>query len=178
VAALTATVARLAEPAGGSKSRTMGSGMARSLTAGERASLSPGLWEALLAAGAFPMIVASASPLARVSYLWRRHTPVLTLGDRIYWGRAPEDCSRQPAAMALLQHELQHVLDYATGRLTWAGYAVDPRNWSYALPSSDRWTWSRLGAEQRAVLAEQLWRAERASDPARIAQLRAVLPWG
>ena len=156
----------------------MASGVARSLTAGERAALSPGLWDALLAAGAFPRVVADASPLARISYLWRGHTPVLTLGDRIYWGRAPEDCSRQPAAMALLQHELQHVLDYATGRLTWAGYAVNPRNWSYDLPAPDRCAWSRLGAEQRAVLAEHLWRAERRGDAARIAQLRAVIPWG
>ena len=131
----------------------------------------------LVAAGAFPRIVAAASPLARIAYLWRGHTPVLTLGDRIYWGRAPDDCSRQPAAMALLQHELQHVLDYATGRLTALGYAIAPRNWSYDLPPADRWHWPRLGAEQRSVLAEQLWRAERMGDSARIAQLRAVIPW-
>ena len=131
-----------------------------------------------MGAGAFPRIVAAASPLARVSYLWRGHTPVLTLGDRIYWGRAPEDCSPQPAAMALLQHELQHVLDYATGRLSWLGYAADPRNWTYTLPPQQRWDWKRLGAEQRAVLAEALWRAERAGDAARAAALRAVLPWG
>ncbi|HYE46920.1 MAG TPA: hypothetical protein VEA44_14250 [Caulobacter sp.] len=153
-------------------------GVSRTLTGGEQAALSPGLWDALVAAGAFPRIVASPSPLARIAWLWRGHTPVLTLGDRIFWGRAPEDCSRQPAAMALLQHELQHVLDYATGRLSWFSYAVDPRNWSYALPGQDRWDWDRLGAEQRAVLAEQLWRAERAGDAARIAVLRAVLPWG
>ncbi|NBB14629.1 hypothetical protein GVN21_04545 [Caulobacter sp. SLTY] len=153
-------------------------GVTRSLTTAERDALSPGLWDALLAAGAFPRIVAAPSPLAKIAYLWRRHTPVLTLGDRIYWGRAPDDCSRQPAAMALLQHELQHVLDYAAGRLTWAGYAIDPRNWSYDLPPADRWDWSRLGAEQRAVLTEQLWRAERSRDQARIAQLRAVIPWG
>lgn len=152
-------------------------GVTRSLTAAERAALSPGLWDALIAAGAFPRIVAAPSPLARISYLWRGHTPVLTLGDRIFWGRAPDDCSRQPAAMALLQHELQHVLDYATGRLTWLGYGINPRNWTYALSDTD-WDWSRLGAEQRAVLAERLWRAERNGATDEIARLRAVLPWG
>jgi hypothetical protein len=152
-------------------------GVTRSLTAAERAALSPGLWDALLAAGAFPRIVAAPSPLARLSYLWRGHTPVLTLGDRIFWGRAPGDCSRSPAAMALLQHELQHVLDYATGRMSRLSYAANPRDWSYDVPETG-WDWSRLGAEQRAVLAERLWRAEHTVATAEIARLRAVLPWG
>ena len=151
-------------------------GVTRSVTAAERAALSPGLWDALLAAGAFPRIVAAPSPFARVSYLWRGHTPVLTLGDRIFWGRAPDDCSRAPAAMALLQHELQHVLDYATGRMSWFSYAANPRDWTYDIPEAG-WDWSRLGAEQRAVLAERLWRAERAGDAAQVAALRAILPW-
>lgn len=151
-------------------------GMTRSLTASERAALSDGLWDALQAAGAFPRIVASAFPLARVSYLWRGHVPVLTLGDRIYWGRAPDDCSRSPAAMALLQHELQHVLDYATGRMSWLSYALRPADWTYRVPDSG-WSWERLGAEQRAVLAERLWRAERRGETGEIARLQAVLPW-
>ncbi|MDO9337402.1 MAG: hypothetical protein Q7T61_13460 [Caulobacter sp.] len=129
-----------------------------------------------MAAGAFPRLVSAASPLARLSHLWRGHTPVLTLGDRIFWGRAPNDCSRSPAAMALLQHELQHVLDYATGRMSWLSYALRPRDWTYVVPDSG-WDWNRLGAEQRAVLAERLWRAERAGAAPEIARLRAVLPW-
>ena len=155
----------------------MRAGVTRSLTLTEREALSDGLWDALMAAGAFPRIVAAPSPLARFSYLWRGHTPVLTLGDRIFWGRAPDDCSRSPAAMALLQHELQHVLDYATGRMSWLSYAATPRDWTYDVPES-AWDWSRLGAEQRAVLAERLWRAERAGDTAQVARLRTILPWG
>ncbi len=152
-------------------------GVTRSLTVRERAALSDGLWDALMAAGAFPRIVSGSSPLARLSHLWRGHTPVLTLGDRIYWGRAPDDCSRQPAAMALLQHELQHVLDYATGRMSWLSYALRPKDWIYDLPAGAL-DWARLGAEQRAVLAERLWRAERKGAADETARLRAVLPWG
>ena len=151
-------------------------GLTRSLTAAERTALSAGLWDALMAAGAFPRIVAASSPLARLSHLWRGHTPVLTLGDRIFWGRAPDDCSGQPAAMALLQHELQHVLDYATGRMNWLSYALHPNDWTYAVPETG-WDWSELGAEQRAVLAERLWRAERRGAGEEVARLRAVLPW-
>ncbi|WGM38136.1 hypothetical protein AMEJIAPC_01038 [Caulobacter sp. NIBR1757] len=155
----------------------MGPGVTRSLTASERAALSDGLWDALMAAGAFPRIVAASSPLARLSHLWRGHTPVLTLGDRIFWGRAPDDCSAQPVAMALLQHELQHVLDFASGRMSWLSYALRPGDWSYSVPNAG-WDWNRLGAEQRAVLAERLWRAERNGAAGEAARLRAVLPWG
>ena len=149
----------------------------RSLTSLERNSLSDGLWRALRAAGACPRIVATSSSLARLSSLWRGHTPVLTLGDRIYWSRAPEDCTVSPAAMALLQHELQHVLDFATGRLSPLGYAVHPGNWVYRLPPPERWDWSRLGAEQRAMLTEMLWRAERAGDVSQLRRLTAIIPW-
>jgi hypothetical protein len=128
-------------------------------------------------AGAFPRIVPFASPLARIARIWRGHLPVLTLGDAIYWPGAPEDASRRPADMALLQHELQHVLDYATGRLTWLGYAVDPRNWTYRLPPPEQQDWRRLGAEQRAVLAEQLWRAEAIGDVEAAQALGRRIPW-
>jgi hypothetical protein len=156
----------------------MSPGVTRGLTAGERAGLSDGLERALAAAGAFPRIVAAASPLARVAGLWRGHVPVLTLGDRIFWPGAPEDADGREAEMALLQHELQHVLDYATGALTWWGYGLDPRNWTYRLPPARRWDWRRLGAEQRAVLSERLWRAERAGDLPAAEACRRHIPWG
>lgn len=149
---------------------------ARSLTGDERASLSAGLDAALRAAGAFPRIVPVASPLARMAQLWRGHLPVLTLGDAIYWPEAPADASIRAADMALLQHELQHVLDYATGRLTWVGYAVDPRNWTYRLPPG-QYDWRRLGAEQRAVLTEHLWLAEARGDTGAAEALRRCIPW-
>jgi hypothetical protein len=149
----------------------------RSLTPAERAALSPGLLAALAAAGAFPRIRPMASWLARIAALWRGSVPVLTLGDVIHWPRAPADASVSPAAMALLQHELQHVLEYAEGRLTWWGYGLDPRNWTYALPPPERWDWRRLGAEQRATIAERLWRAQRAGDQETARCCAAVLPW-
>lgn len=156
---------------------SLAGGLVRSLTPAERAALSPGLAAALQAAGAFPRIRDAASSLARIAAVWRGAVPVLTLGDIIHWPGAPADASRHPAAMALLQHELQHVLDYAEGRLTWWGYGLDPRNWTYRLPPAHAWTWSRLGAEQRAVLAERLWRAQQARDSRAAAACARVLPW-
>ena len=80
--------------------------------------------------------------------------------------------------MAVLQHELQHVLDFAEGRLSVAGYLLLPHNWSYRWDLSHGLCWDRLGAEQRASMAEALWCAERASTSAEVAAaLREVIPW-
>jgi hypothetical protein len=148
----------------------------RRLTDAERTSLSPGLVAALDAAGVAPVIISRAAWLARLTWMWRGHVPILTRGHKIYWPGAPEDFSARPAAMAILQHELQHVLDFSTGRLSALGYLFDPRNWTYRLPSPDRWDWKRLGAEQRAVLAETLWRAEREGGE-KLDACRSIIPW-
>jgi hypothetical protein len=146
----------------------------RPLSELERKLLSPGLIAALDEAGAVPLIVPRAAWLARLTFLWRGHVPILTRGRRIYWPGAAADLSTAPNAMAVLQHELQHVLDFSTGRLSSLGYLLNPRNWTYRLP--DERDWRRLGAEQRAVLAERLWRAEQevAHD---LAEIRSLIPW-
>ena len=146
----------------------------RPLSELERKLLSPGLVAALDEAGAAPLIVPRAAWLARLTFLWRGHVPILTRGRRIYWPGAAADFSATPNAMAVLQHELQHVLDFSTGRLSALGYLLNPKNWTYRLP--DNRDWRRLGAEQRAVLAERLWRAEHelAHD---LAEIRNLIPW-
>jgi len=146
----------------------------RRLTDAERGLLSPGLVAALDAAGAAPVIVPRAAWLARLTWLWRGHVPILTRGHKIYWPGAPQDFSSRPAAMAVLQHELQHVLDFSTGRLSALGYLLNPRNWTYRLP--EIWDWNTLGAEQRAVLAEKLWRAERDGGE-ELDACRSIIPW-
>jgi hypothetical protein len=79
--------------------------------------------------------------------------------------------------MAVLQHELQHVLDFAEGRLTALSYLMLPRNWSYRWKLTEGLSWRRLGAEQRACAAEALWRAERLDSTRMVAALRQVIPW-
>jgi hypothetical protein len=79
--------------------------------------------------------------------------------------------------MAVLQHELQHVLDFADGRLTALGYLMLPRNWSYRWKLTERLSWTCLGAEQRACVAKALWRAERSNSTRMVAALRQVIPW-
>ena len=148
----------------------------RPLTDAERRLLSPGLVAALDVAGVAPLIIPRAAWLARLTWLWRGHVPILTRGRKIYWPNGAQDFSGKPSSMAVLQHELQHVLDFSTGRLSVLGYLLNPKNWTYRLPSPDHWDWRKLGAEQRAVLAEKLWRAEQGLEE-ELPACRACIPW-
>src|SRR5215472_18819099 len=101
---------------------------ARSLTAGEWAELSPGLADALAAANAIPQIEDRAHLAAHLARVRFGSAPVLALGRTIWWPNARDDFAGT-TQMAVLQHELQHVLDFAEGRLTPLGYLMLPRNW-------------------------------------------------
>ncbi|MHB8528176.1 MAG: hypothetical protein ACYC8V_01520 [Caulobacteraceae bacterium] len=80
--------------------------------------------------------------------------------------------------MAVLQHELQHILDYRAGRLTALRYLIDPREWVYRFDLSRERDWGALGAEQRASMAEALWLAERGLGAASaLTALKRVIPW-
>lgn len=153
----------------------MGRREGRELTGAEWLALSPGLREALAAAGARPRIIARASWPGRVARLWRGRTPITTLGQTIYWPGAPDDLS-SGRAMAVLQHELQHVLDFATGALTRLGYLLTPSDWRYGYRLAGA-VWGRLGAEQRASVAEHLWLAERGLADFDLPALRRLAPW-
>ena len=151
----------------------------RDLTSGEWGALSVGLAKALRAAEARPCVVARAHPGARVAALWRGAVPVLTRGDQIWWPNAPPDFSAPglERGMAVLQHELQHVLDYRDGWLTAFTYLTDPRHWTYRWSLEDA-VWDELGAEQRASMAEQLWLIERGLAPAgELVALKKIIPW-
>ena len=123
-----------------------------------------------------PRIVAHPHPAARLAAIWRGAVPILARGDTIFWPGSPDELFG--TAIATLQHELQHVLDYRTGRLSAARYLIDPREWVYDVAIDRTAAFDRLGAEQRATLAEHLWLAENGYRPAfEIAALRAVIPW-
>lgn len=160
--------------------KTMGEEQARSLTYGEWASLSTGLAEALRWADATPAIVNKPTFGAKIARLWRGCTPIMAWGDRIYWPGAAEDFSvpGHEHQMAVLQHELQHVLEFATGELSVIGYALNPKNWRYRYSLGPTADWRRFGAEQRASIVEALWRIERGLNPnAEADDHRRVIPW-
>jgi hypothetical protein len=150
----------------------------RDLTAGEWAELSDGLAQALRAAGVRPRVAQRAHPAAWVAAIWRGSTPIMAVGRTIWWPGAKADFAGDPA-MAVVQHELQHLLDYADGRLSVIRYLLWPWHWIYRYDLSRPLEWRRLGAEQRASLAEDLWRSERRHTPdaAALERMRTLIPW-
>ena len=149
----------------------------RPLTPGERTGLSAGLGAALSAAGVAPLIDPRPHPAAFPARLRFGSLPIMAVGRTIWWPTAPPDLAASDD-MAVLQHELQHILDFAEGRLTVAGYLLLPHNWTYRWNPDRPLEWGRLGAEQRASVAEALWRAERSPASAEAAgRLRQVIPW-
>lgn len=134
---------------------------------------------ALRDAGAKPTLVDADHPGAKLSTLWRGKAPILTRGDDIWWRGAPADISKPgwEASMAVLQHELQHVLEYAQGKLSAAAYLTGPHNWTYAYQIKPGSRWSDYGAEQRASIVEKLWWLEKGGDPAALEQHRRLVPW-
>jgi hypothetical protein len=161
---------------------------ARPLTETERRALSPGLWDALMAAGVKPQIRSRAHLAARIAGLWLGGTPVLARPRLIHWPGAPADLDRcDDPSRAVLQHELQHLLDYATGAMSALGYLTRPRNWRYGYELAPGSRWSDFGCEQRASIAEHLWLLEHGrqdlvrdclgSDPAPLAEYRRLIPW-
>ena len=162
-------------------SQAMTYGAERPLTAAEWAGLSPGLADALRAAGVEPVIVARPCKLARIARLWRGGVPIMALGRTIYWAGATDDLAGpwNARAMAILQHELQHLLEYATGELGVVRYGANPRNWTYGYTLTAASQWSDFGAEQRASIVEHLWLIEHRLmvDAAGGAHHRRVIPW-
>ncbi len=149
----------------------------RRLTPAEWADLSDGLGRALSAARVTPLVDTRPHPAAYLARLRFGSLPIMAIGRTIWWPGAPADLAGS-GDMAVLQHELQHVLDFAERRLSVAGYLLFPHNWSYRWDLSHGLSWDRLGAEQRASMAEALWRSERASASTQVAAaLRAVIPW-
>ena len=149
----------------------------RELSSAERADLSEGLVNALAAVGVRPRVDSRPHPAAFPARLRFGSLPIMAAGRTTWWPHARQDFAGT-GEMAVLQHKLQHILDFAEGGLTVLGYPLLPHNWRYRWKLSDRLSWDRLGAEQRASMAEALWRAEHSSAEGQVAAtLRAIIPW-
>ena len=163
-------------------------GVSRALTSGERARLSPGLVAALKLAGTSPVLLNRRHAGTRIAGLWRGSPPILARPGRIFWPGALTDYAEASApTFATLQHELQHLLDYATGALAGLGYLLSPADWRYEYQAKDDSCWDDFGAEQRASIAEHLWLLEQGRadlvaralgrEPPTLEWYRRVLPW-
>jgi len=85
----------------------------------------------------FPNGFTAQLDMSRVRLIDRTHNPfaigkIVARGYDLYWKDYPEDFTQQSLPVqALLMHELCHVWQYATGRLTAWRYLTRPKNWIY-----------------------------------------------
>ena len=154
--------------------------LTRDLTPGEWGALSPGLAAALRDARAAPVIDVRPHPGALVAQVWRGRVPILTYHNVIHWPGAKADFASpwSPRELEVLQHELQHVLDFATDALSPMTYLLNRRNWTYRYRLKPGCRWCDFGAEQRAMIAQHVWRREHGLPaPYDLEDLKAVTPW-
>jgi len=85
----------------------------------------------------FPPSFTDAIDIGAVRFVDRAHNPfaarkILVRGHKIFWPNCPLDFSQETIGQqALLMHELCHVWQYHTGRLTALRYLTRPKNWVY-----------------------------------------------
>ncbi len=98
--------------------------------------------------------------IERVRLINRYHNPfakrkILVRGYDIYWENYPEDFTIQSLTVrALLMHELCHVWQYATGRLSLWRYITQPKNWFYGYEFNEAQNFDDYPIEKQADLLQ------------------------
>lgn len=98
--------------------------------------------------------------IARVRLIGRTHNPfargkILALHYELYWKNYPEDFTALcPSMRSLLMHELCHVWQYETGRLSVWRYLSQPKNWAYGYHYDTSKTFDDYPTEKQADLLQ------------------------
>jgi len=122
---------------------------------------------------ALPQGFVSAFDAASVLFLDRTHNPlarnkIVCRGNKLYWPNHPQDFTRMPLIIqSLLVHELCHVWQYETGRLTALRYLTDPRNWVYSYRMRPGAKFDDYPTEKQADLLQDWFLVNRGEDPIR-----------
>ena len=108
-----------------------------------------------------------------VQLIDRAHNPlarhkIVCRGPRLYWQNYPKDFTRAPRLIqSLLVHELCHVWQYETGRLTAFRYLIDPRNWKYSYRVIDGADFDGYPTEKQADLLQDWFLVNTGKAPVR-----------
>ena len=128
----------------------------------------------------------------RVRFIGRTHNPfaygkILVRGYNIYWKTYPADFARTSLAQqAILIHELCHVWQYATGRLSAVSYLTQPKNWAYGYHYEPRKSFDDYAIERQADLLQDWYAMNHGAPPSRydrqsqvptLSQINAVIPF-
>jgi hypothetical protein len=108
-----------------------------------------------------------------VELIDRPHNPfaknkILCRGPRLYWQDHPQDFTRKGLIIkSLLVHELCHVWQYETGRLTAFSYLINPRNWVYAYEVRAGAKFDDYPTEKQADLLQDWYLVNMGAKPVR-----------
>ncbi|MEP4051804.1 MAG: hypothetical protein ABJN22_06140 [Litorimonas sp.] len=112
----------------------------------------------------------------------RVHNPfaknkIVCRGPRLYWPNHPKDFTRQTLIIqSLLIHELCHVWQYETGRLTAFRYLIDPRNWIYSYEVKENAEFDDYPTEKQADLLQDWFLVNSGNIPLRYALQDGLIP--
>jgi len=130
--------------------------------------------------------------IARVRFIDRPHNlfaygKILVRGYDLYWKNFPADFTRASLSKrAILMHELCHVWQYATGRLSALSYLTQPKNWVYGYHYEPRNSFDDYPIERQADLLQDWYamnlgalpsRYDRQSQVPTLSQINAVVPF-
>lgn len=110
---------------------------------------------------------------------------ILVRGYYIYWPETPADFTRHDILLqSVLIHELCHVWQYKTGRLTAFRYLVNPANWRYSYVFDPAKSFDDYPIEKQADLLQDWYLMNKGAKPCRytgepptLAQINAVVPF-
>lgn len=111
-----------------------------------------------------------------VELINRTHNPfarnkIVCRGPRLYWPNHPRDFTREPLIIqSLLVHELCHVWQYETGRLTAFRYLINPRNWRYSYEVEPNPDFDDFPTEKQADLLQDWFLMNSGVAPLRFSQ--------
>ena len=108
-------------------------------------------------------------------------------GYDLYWKDYPDNFAQQSlCTQALLMHELCHVWQYASGRLTAWRYLTRPKNWIYGYAFDPRKSFDDYPTEKQADLLQDWYfmnnggaarRHNKDSRAPSLKQINAVVPF-
>lgn len=102
---------------------------------------------------------------------------ILCRGPKLYWPDHPMDFTREPLIIqSLLMHELCHVWQYETGRLTAFRYIAGPRNWVYSYAVKPNADFDDYPTEKQADLLQDWFLVNSGVKPMRYKAGDAPIP--
>jgi len=128
----------------------------------------------------FPTGFTSQIDMSRVRLIGRTHNPfaigkIVARGYDLYWKDYPDDFAQQSLRMrALLMHELCHVWQYASGRLTAWRYLTRPQNWIYGYDFDAGKSFDDYAIEKQADLLQDWYVMNNGGAPCRQSKERCA----